>query len=102
MKTTKRFIVLLAVLGLNAPFLTAGDTQPLWDKYCASCHGKDGAGNTKMGKKLKVKDYRDPKVQDELKDETAIKSIREGILENGKERMAPYKEKLTEPEIKGL
>jgi mono/diheme cytochrome c family protein len=74
----------------------------LWDKNCASCHGKDGRGDTKMGKKVDVKDYTDPKFQAEYKEEKGIKSIKEGLTEKGKERMKSYAEKLSEEEIKAL
>jgi mono/diheme cytochrome c family protein len=66
------------------------------------CHGADGKGNTKMGKQSGVKDYTDAKVQEEMKDENAIKAIKEGIVEKGKKKMDPYKDKLTEEEIKAL
>jgi len=55
-----------------------------------------------MGKKVDVKDYRDPKVQAELKDDKAAKTIKEGITEKGKERMKGFADKLTEEEIKAL
>jgi hypothetical protein len=55
-----------------------------------------------MGKKSGVKDYRDPKVQAELKDEKSLKTVKEGITENGKERMKPFAGKLTDPEIEAL
>src|SRR5579859_2722692 len=40
----------------------AADKDVYLDK-CAICHGKDGAGNTAKGRKLKVKDVRSPEVQ---------------------------------------
>ena len=86
----------------TAAAVSAADVTTLWDQHCASCHAKDGSGNTKMGKKTGVKDYRDPKVQAELNDEKSLKTVRDGITENGKERMKPYKEKLTDDEIKAL
>lgn len=81
----------------------AEDAKAIWTKTCAACHGKDGKGNTRMGKKVDVKDYTDPKVQAEMTDEKAIKSIKEGIKDDkGKERMKGYGDKLSEEEIKSL
>ncbi len=98
----KTSLIAVLVVGLSSVVSRAGDVQPLWDKHCASCHAKDGSGSTKMGKKLKVKDYRESKAQEELKDDAALKSIKDGIYENGKERMAPYKEKLNDADMKAL
>src|SRR4029078_4695874 len=86
----------------SAGIAHAADVKELWDKNCASCHGKDGRGDTKMGKKVDVKDYTDPKFQAEYKEEKGIKTIKEGISEKGKERMKAYAEKFSEEEIKAL
>jgi len=98
---------LITTLAIGAAILAVGslkaeDAQANFNKLCAPCHGKDGSGDTKMGKKVGVKDYRDPKVQAELTDEKAMKQIKEGLTENGKERMKPFKDKLTDDEIKAL
>lgn len=99
---TKALILSLLIL---APFAQNGravDAKELWDKNCASCHGKGGKGDTKMGKKVEVKDYTDPKFQAEFKDDKAIKAIKAGITENGKERMKSYADKFSDEEIKAL
>ena len=80
----------------------AADAKENWEKHCQKCHGPDGKGQTKMGRQSGVKDYTDPKVQAELKDENAIKIIKEGIVEKGKKKMDPYGEKLSDEEIKAL
>jgi mono/diheme cytochrome c family protein len=80
----------------------AADVKALWDKHCVSCHAKDGSGNTRMGKQSGAKDYRDPKVQEAMTDESALKVIKEGLTEKGKERMKPYTDKLSEEEMKAL
>ena len=55
-----------------------------------------------MGKKMGAKDYTDAKVQDELKDEAAIKAIKEGLKDKeGKKLMGPA-EDLSDAEIKDL
>lgn len=79
------------------------DVAENWNKHCASCHAKDGSGNTKMGKKLNVKDYRDAKAQEGFTDDAAFKAVKEGTKDSaGKETMKPFAEKLSDDEIKAL
>ena len=81
---------------------TAGDANENYDKSCAKCHGKDGKGETKMGQKLGIKDYTDPKVQAEMKDDAAAKAIKEGLKDkDGKVLMKPA-EDLSDADIKAL
>src|SRR5437667_12499144 len=80
----------------------AAEVKENWEKHCQKCHGPDGKGQTKMGRQSGVKDYTDPKVQEELKDENAVKIIKEGIVEKDKKKMDPYKDKLSDEEIKAL
>lgn len=82
---------------LTAGIASAADVAEVWAKNCASCHAKDGSGSTVMGKKSGAEDYRDPKVQAKFTDEQAIK-----IIKDGKEKMKPFKDKLTDEEIKAL
>jgi len=80
---------------------TAADAQTNWDKQCAKCHGKDGKGDTKMGKKLKAKDYSDPKVQAEFTDDEMFKATKDGVKVDGKTKMKPA-EGLSDEEITAL
>ena len=73
-----------------------------WDNHCAKCHGADGSGNTKMGKKYNLKDYTDAKVKAELKDEDMFKAIKDGVTVDGKEKMKAFKEDLSDAEITEL
>ena len=93
---------LITVSAFLAGSLSAADLKTNWDKHCLKCHGADGKGNTKMGKQSGVKDYTDPKVQAEMKDDNALKIIKEGIVEKGKKKMDPYADKLSEQEMKDL
>lgn len=89
----------MAVSALSA---SAADAKANYEKDCAKCHGGDGKGETKMGKKYNAKDYTDTKVQEELKDEAAIKAIKEGYKDKeGKQVMKPS-ESLSDDEIKAL
>ena len=99
-----RKIVLLITVCLAAGALAArsADAKENWEKQCQKCHGVDGKGETAMGKKLKVKDYTDAKVQDSFKDEEAIKLTKEGKKEGDKNLMPGFAEKLSDQEIKDL
>ena len=97
-KTLTLSIAILAAAVLSA---SAGDAKATYEKDCAKCHGKDGKGQTVMGKKQGAKDYTDAKVQDELKDEDAFKAIKDGYKKDGKQLMKPS-EGLSDDEIKGL
>ena len=65
MKPSK-IILTLALTGLFASTSIAADAAANWSEYCSRCHAKDGSGNTKPGRKLKLKDYRDAAVQAEM------------------------------------
>lgn len=87
------------ILYANSAF--AADAAATWNQHCASCHGKDGSGNTMMGKKLGVKNYTTAEGQ-KFSDADAEKAIREGVNEGGKDKMKPFKDKLSDEEIKAL
>ena len=99
MKTSSWIVGLLLMAAVSS---RGADAKENWEKNCAKCHGPDGKGQTRMGKQNGAKDYTDPKVQAEIKDENAIKAIKEGLVDNGKKKMDAYKDKLTDDEIKAL
>jgi len=81
--------------------VSAADVKENWEKSCAKCHGPDGKGDTKMGKKLEIKDFTDAKYQDSLKDEAMLKAIKEGVKDGEKTRMKAV-EGLSDEEMKAL
>ena len=99
----KKLILITATFGFAAAITaSAADGKTNWDSLCAKCHGADGKGQTKMGQKLGVKDFTDAKVQAELKDDAAAKTIKEGMKDNdGKTLMKPF-DTLSDEEIKAL
>ena len=99
----KKIIVIGLALGLaSALSASAADAKENYTQNCAKCHGADGKGDTKMGKKLGIKDYTDAKVQDELKDDAAFKAIKEGLKDkDGKTLMKPA-ESMSDDDIKAL
>jgi cytochrome c553 len=95
--------VLAAVGGLSlVSTLGAADSKTNWEEHCAKCHGVDGKGQTKMGKKLGIRDYTDAKVQGEFTDEAALQALKQGVKgKDGKLRMQPAEE-LSEEDMKAL
>jgi mono/diheme cytochrome c family protein len=102
MKFIKIVCVLAAGLALLGGRALAADAPANYDKHCLKCHGKDAKGNTKMGRQSGAKDYTDPKVQADMTDEKALKTIKEGIFEKNKEKMKAYASELSDDEIKAL
>ncbi|MBZ5628920.1 MAG: cytochrome c [Acidobacteriia bacterium] len=89
-------LVLVAALVLPA-FATAADTGPdLFASKCAACHGKDGAGNTPMGKNLKLKDLGSADAQ-----KASDKELKDTITK-GKGKMPAYGGKLSPAQIDEL
>ncbi|HEY5042121.1 MAG TPA: cytochrome c [Verrucomicrobiae bacterium] len=100
----KKIIIFAAVLGFaTALTARAADAKQNWTDHCASCHGADGKGQTKMGTKLGVKDFTDAKVQADLKDDAATKAIKEGLknADGSKTLMKPF-DTLSDDEVKAL
>lgn len=100
MKSIIAAVAVLLMTGIAAQ--AADDVTALFKKNCSSCHGANGKGKTKAGRKAKVKDFTDAKYQASFKDDYAIKRLKEGIKEDGKERMKPFGDKLTDPQMKDL
>jgi cytochrome c6 len=99
----KKMFVLIVAAGLAAGLTAkAADAKENYKANCTKCHGEDGKGDTKMGKKSGCKDYTDAKVQEELKDDKAFKSIKEGMKDGDKELMKAFADKLSDDEIKAL
>jgi mono/diheme cytochrome c family protein len=98
----RKIFALAAIVITSAGVGAAADTTVTWAQNCASCHGKDGSGNTMMGKKLSVKNYHDAKVQAAFSDAEAERAIKEGVKTNGKETMRPFGNKLSDADIKAL
>lgn len=103
MKIQTKVMLFVTVAGLISGVASAADVAENWTKHCASCHGKDGKGETKAGKKAEVKDLTDARYQASLTDEAMFKQIKEGMKDkNGKEKMKPFGDKLGDDEIKAL
>lgn len=94
-------IITIAML-LATPCVFADGTE-IYNKKCASCHGKDGKGDTKMGKKKGARDYTDPAVQASFSDEEGVKAILDGLKDDkGKVVMKGASGKISEADAKAM
>lgn len=102
MKAYNKIIIILALL-FGATLGHSAPAAENWENHCTKCHGDDGKGQTKAGKKLQLKDYTNAKVQAEMTDDEMTKVIGEGVNDKaGKEKMKAYKSELSADEIKDL
>jgi mono/diheme cytochrome c family protein len=102
MKTSLKIAALGASLLVAGTISQAAPASENWEANCAKCHGADGKGETKVGKKLKVKDYTDAAVQAKLTDDELLKAITTGVKEGEKEKMKAFNDALTKEEIADL
>jgi mono/diheme cytochrome c family protein len=92
MKAT--LFIILAIIFASSGATFAADAGALWGQHCASCHGKDGSGNTAMGKKLGLKNY--------TKEQGFSDAEAANVIKNGKGKMKGYKDKLSDADVKAL
>ncbi len=90
----RKISLLLATIISSAGIAAAADAGATWAANCASCHGKDGSGNTMMGKKLGVKDY--------TKDQSFSDAEATNAIKNGKDKMKGFGSKLSDADVKAL
>lgn len=99
----KTLPVLAALVLLSAAASAhAADAKANWSKYCAKCHGLDAKANTKLGKKLKMRDYTDPKIQANFTDEQALTAIKVGLTDKHGNMRMEVADGLKEDEMKAL
>ena len=98
MSLTRRVgLVTTAILAtsLASNLLAADNSQDIYKAKCQMYHGANGAP-TATGKMMGERAFMDPDVA-KMSDAELV-----GITSNGKNKMPPYKGKLSEDEINGL
>ena len=86
-------VVLLLIVSLAGVASAENPGKGIFTSKCIICHGADGTGKTQIGKTLKIPDFHSPEIK-KLPD-ADLKTV----ITNGKNKMPPFKEKLTEAQI---
>jgi cbb3-type cytochrome c oxidase subunit III len=73
------------------------DAAVIFEKKCATCHGKDGEAKTMKAKFNHARNLTDAQWQSEVSDERLLNSI-----SNGKGKMPAWGKKLSEAQINSL
>ena len=96
MRKNLALVLGLLIILIGIPSLMAEDAAATFKAKCAACHGPDGAGQTAVGKNLKIRDLHSADVQKQSDADMAK------IIEVGKAKMPPFKGKLSTDEINAL
>jgi len=100
----KRLMIALALCTFVLTIASSASAQSAADNYkskCQMCHGPTGKADTAMGKKLNMKDWHSPEVQ-QMSDDDLFKAISDGVSKQGKVTMPAYKGKLSDDQIHEL
>jgi mono/diheme cytochrome c family protein len=89
----RTYLLVLAVTLVLSAFAAAQSGGDLYKSKCAMCHGASGAGDTAMGKNLKLRDLGSDDVQKQSDADLA------NIITNGKDKMPKYDGKLTKDQV---
>jgi len=87
-------VILLALLFSTYTFADSG--ADIYKTKCSACHGKNGAGDSMLGKNLKLRPLGSDDVQKQSDDELFT------IISKGKKRMPPFDRKLSKDQIHDL
>jgi cytochrome c551 len=98
MKKTLTILTLCILIAAPSAFAggSGADGAAVYKAKCAMCHGADGAGQTPMGKNMKLRALGSAEVQKQT-DAELVKWIADG-----KGKMPAYKGKLTPADIDAL
>ena len=97
MKNLLRASIMLLALALVFSVYSLADAgADTFKAKCAACHGATGAGDTTMGKNLKLRDLGSADVQKQSDDELTT------VITKGKGKMPAYDGKLTKEQVSDL
>jgi mono/diheme cytochrome c family protein len=89
-------LIILALVPAFSAYTIADGTADTFKSRCAPCHGATGAGDTTLGKNLKLRDLGSANVQKQPDDEFTT------IISKGKGKMPAYDRKLSKQQIDDL
>jgi len=78
---------------LFSTYTFADSGANIYKMKCSACHGSNGAGDTMLGKNLKLRSLASDQVQKQSDDELAA------IISRGKNRMPAFDRKLSKEQI---
>ena len=87
-------VILLGLL--FSAYTFADSAADIYKTKCSACHGKNGAGDSMLGKNLKLRPLASDEVQKRSDDELFA------IISKGKNRMPPFDRKLSKDQIHDL
>jgi mono/diheme cytochrome c family protein len=96
MKTILRASFAVLVLALVCVPFTFADGGADYKAKCAACHGVTGAGDTTMGKNMKLRDLGSADVQKQSDEELTT------IIAKGKGKMPPQESKFSKEQISDM
>ena len=85
---------LLAVMLASSASFAQSSTEAVYKAKCQMCHGEKGMADSGAGKSMKVKPVTDPDVK-KMNEAQMVEAVK-----NGMGKMQPYKDKLTDAQIK--
>jgi mono/diheme cytochrome c family protein len=92
-------IGLLLVLGMAFQANPKGEAETTFEAKCAACHGKDLKADSRIAKMVGVPDLM---IRSNWKHGTSEADVEKVIRDGPGRKMPPFKDKLTEQEIKAL
>jgi cytochrome c6 len=87
--------VMVLVLSLS-PYTLADGGAETYKKKCSACHGVKGAGDTLLGRNLKLRGLGSAEVQNKSDNELAM------IISKGRNKMPRFDDKLSKDQIRDL
>jgi len=90
----RTIVIALALCVFALPLFADG--AALYKSKCVACHGPDGAGQTAMGKSMKLRDLRSAEVQKQ----TDLELMK--IISGGKGKMPPYGKQMSTKDVEAL
>ncbi|MFZ1131128.1 MAG: cytochrome c [Terriglobales bacterium] len=88
-----RSALALILLALLSTFTVAETGADVYKTRCSACHGATGAGDTMLGRNLKIRPLASDDVQKQSDDELAT------VIGKGRNKMPPYDRKLSKDQI---